>query len=98
MTNAEAWFSIALRPRKPEGSLGRTAQDGQLDSHTAPELCLASILNLGFIARSPGLPIRSQELCEGRGGRPGHPVPFCGSKATFEEEDCPLDRYVLLAG
>ena len=23
---------------KPEGSLGRTAQDGQLDSHTAPEL------------------------------------------------------------
>ena len=37
-TNAEAWFSIALRPRKPEGSLGRTAQDGHLDSHTAPEL------------------------------------------------------------
>ena len=32
------WFSIALRPRKPEGSLGRTAQDGHLDSHTAPEL------------------------------------------------------------
>ena len=24
MTNAEAWFNIALRPRKPEGSLGRT--------------------------------------------------------------------------
>ena len=39
MTNAEAWFSIALRPRKPEGSLGRTAQDGHLNSHTAPELC-----------------------------------------------------------
>ena len=37
-TNAEARFSIALRPRKPEGSLGRTAQDGHLDSHTAPEL------------------------------------------------------------
>ena len=37
-TNAEAWFSIALRPRKSEGSLGRTAQDGHLDSHTAPEL------------------------------------------------------------
>ena len=37
-TNAEAWFNIALRPRKPEGSLGRTAQDGYLDSHTAPEL------------------------------------------------------------
>ena len=38
MTNAKAWFNIALRPRKPEGSLGRTAQDGHLDSHTAPEL------------------------------------------------------------
>ena len=38
MTNAEAWFNIALRSRKPEGSLGRTAQDGHLDSHTAPEL------------------------------------------------------------
>ena len=38
MTNAEAWFNIALRPRKPEGSLGRTAQDGHLDFHTAPEL------------------------------------------------------------
>ena len=37
-TNAEAWFNKALRPRKPEGSLGRTAQDGHLDSHTAPEL------------------------------------------------------------
>ena len=38
-TKAEAWFNIALRPRKPEGSLGWTAQDGHLDSHTAPELC-----------------------------------------------------------
>ena len=38
MTSAEAWFSNSLRPRKPEGSLGRTAQDGHLDSHTAPEL------------------------------------------------------------
>ena len=38
VTNAEAWFNIALRPRKPECSLGRTAQDGHLDSHTAPEL------------------------------------------------------------
>ena len=37
-TNAKAWFNIALSPRKPEGSLGRTAQDGHLDSHTAPEL------------------------------------------------------------
>ena len=31
-TNAEAWFSIALRPWKPEGSLGRTASS----THTAP--------------------------------------------------------------
>ena len=37
-TSAEAWFNIALRPWKPEGSLGRTAQAGHLDSHTAPEL------------------------------------------------------------
>ena len=37
MTNAEARFSKSLRPRKPEGSLGRTAQDVHLDSHTAPE-------------------------------------------------------------
>ena len=41
MTNAEAWFNIVLRPWKPEGSLGRTAQDGHLDSHTAPELCVS---------------------------------------------------------
>ena len=40
MTNAEAWFNVALHPRQPEGSLGRTAQDGHLDSHTAPEHCL----------------------------------------------------------
>ena len=33
-------FNIALRPLKVEGSLGRTAQDGHLDSHTAPELQL----------------------------------------------------------
>ena len=39
MTNAEAWFNNSLRPRKPEGSLGRTAQGGHLDSDTAPELC-----------------------------------------------------------
>ena len=43
MTNAEARFNKSLHPRKPEGSLGRTAQDGHLDSHTAPELCEAII-------------------------------------------------------
>ena len=35
ITNAEARFSIALRPQKPQCSLGRTAQDGHLDFHTA---------------------------------------------------------------
>ena len=39
VTNAEARFNNSLRPRKPEGSLGRTAQYVHLDSHTAPELC-----------------------------------------------------------
>ena len=39
VTNAEARFNNSLRPRKPEGSLGRTAQDVHLDSHTAPEVC-----------------------------------------------------------
>ena len=34
MTNAETRFNNSLRPRKPEGSLGRTAQDVHLDSHT----------------------------------------------------------------
>ena len=43
MTNAKAWFNNSLRPRKPEGSLGRTAQDGHLDSHTAPELWNSSV-------------------------------------------------------
>ena len=38
MTNAEARCNKSLRPRKPEGSLGRTAQDVHLDFHTAPEL------------------------------------------------------------
>ena len=37
---------MALRPRKPEGSLGRTAQDGHLDSHTAPELCFLVVVFL----------------------------------------------------
>ena len=39
MTNAEARFNKSLRPRKPEGLLGRTAQDVHLDSYTDPELC-----------------------------------------------------------
>ena len=41
MTNAEAHFNNSLRPWKPEGSLGWTAQDVHLDPHTAPELWYA---------------------------------------------------------
>ena len=36
-------FNKSLRPRKPEGSLGRTAQDVHLDSHTAPELWTSAV-------------------------------------------------------
>ena len=43
MTNAEARCNKSLRPRKPEGSFGRTAQDVHLDSHTAPELCTVAV-------------------------------------------------------
>ena len=46
MTNAKARCNKSLRPRKPEGSLGRTAQDVHLDSHTAPELWKVSLLLL----------------------------------------------------
>ena len=68
MTNAEAWFNIALRPRKPEGSLGRTAQDGHLDSHTAPELWLGPILFLYccFTSTEARWPIRDWDRV-GRG-------------------------------
>ena len=49
MTSAEAWFNTSLHPWKPESSLGRTAQDVHLDSHTAPELCGGNTeLNLAF--------------------------------------------------
>jgi len=51
VTNAQARFNKSLRPRKPEGSLGRTAQDVHLDSHTAPELCHAKVRELGRYAR-----------------------------------------------
>ena len=48
MTSAEARFNNSLRPRKPECSLGRTAQDGHLDTHTAPELCEVRSLRFSF--------------------------------------------------
>ena len=50
MTNAEARFNNSLRPRKPEGSLGRTAQDVHLDSHTAPELWWGKEGNYKYIS------------------------------------------------
>ena len=52
MTNAEVRFNKSLRPRKPEGSLGRTAQDVQLDSHIAPELCQITGPRCLFMAHS----------------------------------------------
>ena len=71
MTNAEARLNNSLRPRKPEGSFGRTAQGGHLDSHTAPEL-LQKLGRLRQLKRHAGLRkgIIVQELCESRGGRP----------------------------
>ena len=61
-TNAEAWFNIALRPRKPEGSLGRTAQDGHLDSHTAPELCPAQPRYIFDLRIKKGMAIRVWQI------------------------------------
>ena len=52
MTNAEARCNKSLRPRKPEGSLGRTAQDVHLDSHTTPELCSNGLLLLSWCLMS----------------------------------------------
>ena len=45
-------FSIALRPRKLWGSLGRTAQDGHLDSHTATELWQNLSVKLSLISQA----------------------------------------------
>ena len=53
MTNGEARFNKSLRPRKPEGSLGRTAQDVHLDSHTAPELCALPTVLLLLLVPKP---------------------------------------------
>ena len=64
-TNAEAWFNIALRPRKPEGSLGRTAQNGHLDSHTAPELSedapLVGFMHLVFTRAHDRMSVRGDK-------------------------------------
>ena len=65
VTSAEAWFNIALRPRKPEGSLGRIAQDGHLDSHTAPELWKGQQLTWCF---TPSQPLRLYQGEKKKGG------------------------------
>ena len=44
-------INLYRRPRKPEGSLERTAQEVHLDSHTAPEL-LVDWLMIAYIALS----------------------------------------------
>ena len=44
VTNAEARFNKSLRPRKPEGSLGRTSQDVHLDFHTADDELMLNVL------------------------------------------------------
>ena len=61
MTNAEAGFNNSLSPRKPEGSLGRTAQDDHLDSHTAPDLC-PSLFNKLVIYSSLTLTTRQPRM------------------------------------
>ena len=75
MTNAEARFSNSLRPRKPEGSLGRTAQDVHLDSDTAPELCNLNGPVLSLISHPTSEDIKNQRancptsiLCNRRAG------------------------------
>ena len=64
MTNAEARCNKSLRPRKPEGSLGRTAQDVHLDSHTAPELSSSLARALVFIPADGG-PLLCETACFG---------------------------------
>ena len=52
-------------------------------------------LPLSYLSLAVVRPLRAQELCESRGGRPGLPVPnsrysLCGRKPTLEEEEvCP---------
>ena len=54
MTNAEAWFNDSLRPRKPEGSLGRTAQDVHLEEEEdTQELCIGTVSYTHLLAYLP---------------------------------------------
>ena len=70
MTSAEARFNKSLRPRKPEGSLGRTAQDVHLDSHTAPELRTQFVLvGLCIYSAQNSPEYQVPVLCRPRAGR-----------------------------
>ena len=66
LRHCRSMVNIALRPQKPEGSLGRTAQDGHLDSHTAPELCPFHLLSGCFTSTEARWPIRDGDRV-GRG-------------------------------
>ena len=81
MTNAEARFNNSLRPRKPEGSLGRTAQDVHLDSHTAPELCQNCSCRSAFIYLSfsqKTTPVSRVGVKGGGGGEGGKTLLYTG--------------------
>jgi len=66
VTNAEARFNDSLRPRKPEGSLGRTVQNGHLHSHTAPELCRPNLTSNGlYVSIAVRLKPKSLYIFEG---------------------------------
>ena len=90
MTNAEARFNKSLRPRKPEGSLGRTAQDVHLDSHTAPELCCKPVLGAWTY---PGAPPRGDCGESGGGRRARRPCAWAGPPP----QQCGLGRQSLQA-
>ena len=62
-------FNHSLRPRKPEGSLGRTAQDGHLDSHTAPELWHTQGVAGEFIRSASAYHTRYRLSGDNSGGR-----------------------------
>ena len=65
MTNAEA-LNKFLRPRNSEGSLGRTAQDVHLDSHTAPELWTsAQYTHFGFVVLELGQEVQLKAAGKG---------------------------------
>ena len=84
MTSAEARFNKSLRPQTPEGSLGRTAQDVHLDSHTAPELCWIELLLVTVIVPPhpppPPPPAANPPLLK---SRQGPTVRLCRRVSTF---------------